>query len=68
MHSELVTSQSAANSSLEKKIDLILDLTRRMELLCELLNTARARRFADDTTVTFTALEKTEVSNPAISA
>lgn len=49
MATELVTPQLGANLTHEKRIELVLDLTRRLELLDDLLRTSRARRCSTET-------------------
>jgi hypothetical protein len=49
MAAELVTAEIGTNSTHEKRIELVLDLTRRLELLDDLLRTSRARRCSTET-------------------
>ena len=44
MAAERLTSESNPDLTVEQRVDLILDLTRRLGLLENLLKTARARR------------------------
>jgi hypothetical protein len=44
------------NATIGQRVELILDLTRRLELLDELLSTARARRSARDTEISLTEM------------
>ena len=46
------------NLNIEQRIELVLDLTRRLELLDDLLRAARARRRAPDTEVSLAEVDQ----------
>ena len=46
------------NLTTEQRIELVLDLTRRLELLDDLLRAARARRRATDTEVSLAEVDQ----------
>jgi hypothetical protein len=50
-----------ANLTIEQRIELVLDLTRRMELLDDLLRAARARRCATDTEVSLADMDQADI-------
>lgn len=50
-----------ANLTIEQRIELVLDLTRRVELLDDLLRAARARRCATDTEVSLAEVNQAEL-------
>jgi hypothetical protein len=50
-----------ANLTIEQRIKLVLDLTRRMELLDDLLRAARARRCATDTEVSLADMDQADI-------
>lgn len=50
------------NATIDQRVELILDLTRRLELLDELLSTARARRSARDTEISLTEMFYGEIA------
>ena len=50
-----------ANPTIEQRIELVLDLTRRVELLDGLLRAARARRCATDTEVSLADVDQAEI-------
>lgn len=49
------------NPTIEQRIELVLDLTRRVELLDVLLRAARARRCATDTEVSLADVDQAEI-------
>lgn len=49
------------NRTVDQRIDLVLDLTRRLELLDELLRNARARRCATDAEVSAAEANQAEL-------
>jgi len=51
-----------ANLTIEQLIELVLDLTRRVELLDDLLRAARARRCATDTEVSLAEVDQAEIA------
>jgi hypothetical protein len=63
MATELVPSQLGTNSTLEKRIERVLDLTRRLKLLEDLLCTARARRWASEREVGFPGMDQAELDD-----
>jgi len=50
-----------ANLTIEQRIELVLDLTRRVELLDDLLRAARARRCATDTEASLAEVNQAEL-------
>jgi hypothetical protein len=50
-----------ANLTIEQRIELVLDLTRRVELLDDLLRAARTRRCATDTEVSLAEVNQAEL-------
>lgn len=50
------------DATIERRIELILDLTRRLELLDGLLRTARAKRSARDSQFRLTELDCVEIA------
>lgn len=56
-----VVSGTGTDSTIKKRIELILDLTRRLELLDDLLNNARAKRCATDTRVSLADVDQAEL-------
>ena len=50
------------NATTDQRVELILDLTRRLELLDDLLSNARAKRCARDTEVSLTELCYAEIA------
>lgn len=65
MATEFVTPQLGANLTLEKRIELVLDLTCRLELLDDLLSAARARRCTNETEVSFAGMEQAALDDNA---
>jgi hypothetical protein len=59
------TGETDQKLTIEQRVDLVLDLTRRLELLDDLLNTARGRRGATDTEVASAEWEHAELDNAA---
>ena len=51
-----------ANLTIEQLIELVLDLTRRVELLDDLLRAARTRRCATDTEVSLAEVDQAEIN------
>lgn len=49
------------NLTIEERIELVLDLTRRVELLDDLLRAARARRCPTDTEVSLAEANQAEL-------
>ena len=49
------------NLTTEQRIELVLDLTRRVELLDDLLRAAKARRCATDTEVSLAEVDQAEI-------
>ena len=62
---EDITDKMNPKTTIEQRVDLILDLTRRLELLDDLLNTALARRGATDQQVDPAEVERAELDNAA---
>jgi hypothetical protein len=56
-----VVSETGTDSTIEKRIELILDLARRLELLDDLLRTARAKRCATDTEVSLADVDQAKL-------
>ena len=56
-----VVSETGADLAIKQRIELILDLTRRLELLDDLLNNARAKRCATDTEVSLAEVDQAEL-------
>ena len=50
-----------ANLTIEQRTELVLDLTRRVELLDDLLRAARARRCATDIEVSLAEVNQAEI-------
>ncbi len=50
-----------ANLTIEQRIELVLDLTHRVELLDDLLRAARARRCATDTEASLAEVNQAEL-------
>ena len=50
------------HATFDQRVELILDLTRRLELLDDLLSTARARRSARDTEISLTEMCYAEIA------
>ena len=50
-----------ANLTIEQRTELVLDLTRRVELLDDLLRAARARRCATDTEASLAEVNQAEL-------
>ena len=50
------------NATIDQRIELILDLTRRLELLDDLLSTARAMRCGRDTEISLTKMIYAEIA------
>ena len=50
-----------ANLTIEQRTELVLDLTRRVELLDDLLRAARARRSPTDTEVSLAEVNQAEL-------
>jgi len=50
------------NATIDQRVELILDLTRRLELLDDLLRTARAKRCARDTEISLTEMCYAEIA------
>jgi len=51
-----------ANLTIEQRIELVLDLTRRVVLLDDLLRAAKARRCATDTEVSLAEVDQAEIA------
>jgi len=49
------------NLTIEQRIELVLDLTRRVELLDDLLRGARAKRYATDTVLRITEMDQADI-------
>lgn len=65
MHS--MDSEREEHLTIDRRIELILDLTRRPDLLDDLLCTARARRCARDTEIRLIEAEQVDINGmPAI--
>ena len=56
-----VVSETGTDSTIEKRIELILDLARWLELLDDLLRTARAKRCATDTEVSLADVDQAKL-------
>jgi len=50
-----------ANLTIDQRIELILDLTRRLELLDDLLRSARAKRCATDTVFRLAEMDQADI-------
>jgi hypothetical protein len=53
--------ENEANLTIEQRIELVLDLTRRVEMLDDLLSAARERRCATDTEVSVAEVDRAEI-------
>jgi hypothetical protein len=51
------------NSAIDQRLEQILDLTRRLRLLEDLLSTAQARRRARDSEINAAAMYSAEIDN-----
>ena len=51
-----------AKLTIEQHVELVLDLTRRVELLDDLLRAARIRRRATDTEVSLAEVDQAEIN------
>ena len=51
------------NATVDQRVELILDLTRRLELLDELLSAARAKRCSSDTEISLTEMCYAEIDS-----
>jgi hypothetical protein len=60
MAAELTIPDAVKGSSIEQRVELVFDLTRRMELLDDLLRIARERRNATDTEGCLAEMEQSE--------
>ena len=65
MAAEDVTNEMDSKLTIKERVDLILDLTRRLELLDDLLQNARTRRGATDKQVDPAEVERAELDNAA---
>jgi len=50
------------NATIDQRVELILDLTRRLELLDDLLRTARAKRCASESELRLTEMGYAEIA------
>jgi hypothetical protein len=58
-----VLSENVLNPTVGQRIELILDLTRRVELLEDLLSSARAKRCAMETDINLTEVYQAEIDS-----
>ena len=61
MDTPLLTPEVNSNLTIEQRMELVLNLTRRVELLDDLLRSARARRCEIDAEYRLAEVEQTEV-------
>lgn len=58
-----VISENVVDPTVEQRIELVLDLTRRVELLDDLLSSARAKRCAMETEINLTEVYQAEIDS-----